>query len=196
MTGTRIIIALVLLPLLAACGGGGDTARPVPDAPAAIPATTSATSPVRSPAALGPPTGTEEVEVTHATSAQPLVKRARFAGHAGYDRVVIDIDGEVPGYTVRWVDELVHDGSGEPIAVKGGAYLQVFLTPANAHTEDGSATWTGGPIFSADLANVRKVVKTGDFEGVVSVGIVLDHRAGFRVLEQKSPSRLVIDVAH
>ena len=32
--------------------------------------------------------------------------------------------------------------------------------------------------------------------GVVGVGIVLDRKAAFRVLEQKAPNRLVIDVAH
>nr|BFE86469.1 hypothetical protein GCM10020093_090700 [Planobispora longispora] len=85
---------------------------------------------------------------------------------------------------------------GEPFDVKGGAYLQVTIIPANAHTESGAPTWSGGPIFQADLGNVRNVVRTGDFEAVVGVGIVLDRKAGFRVLEQKQPNRLVVDVAH
>jgi hypothetical protein len=134
--------------------------------------------------------------VTHPISDPPVVTGVRFAGHQGYDRVVIDLDGDIPGYTVRWVDELVQDGSGERFPVKGGAYLQVTLTPANAHIDDGTPTWTGGPVFRTDLANVKNVVRTGDFEAVVGVGVVLDRRAGFRVLEQKSPNRLVIDVAH
>lgn len=70
------------------------------------------------------------------------------------------------------------------------------MNPAVAHTEAGKTTWTGGPVFQAQLGNVQHVVKTGDFEAVVSVGIVLDRRAPFRVLEQKSPNRLVIDVAN
>ncbi|MFI0417874.1 hypothetical protein [Spongiactinospora sp. 9N601] len=125
-----------------------------------------------------------------------LVRRVRYAGHPGFDRVVIDLSGAVPGYSVRWAESLVQDGSGDPIPVKGGAYLQVSLRPANAHTDAGDLTWTGGPVFRAGLANVTDVVRTGDFEGVVGVGIVLDHRAGFRVFEQKQPARLVVDVAH
>ncbi|WP_449062460.1 AMIN-like domain-containing (lipo)protein [Planomonospora algeriensis] len=120
----------------------------------------------------------------------------RFAEHGGYDRVVIDFKGEPPGYTVDWVPELVQDGSGEPIDVEGGAYLQVTMLPANAHTEEGTPTLTGGPILQAGLGNVRSVVKTGDFEAVVGVGIVLERKAGFRVTEQRQPNRLVIDVAH
>lgn len=125
-----------------------------------------------------------------------LVAAVRFAAHDGYDRVVIDLKGDQPGYRVEWVDELVQDGTGEPIDVKGGAYLQVTLMPANAHTDKGDPTWTGGPIFQANLGNVQSVVKTGDFEGHVGVGIVLDHKAGFEVKAQTGPERLVIDVAH
>ncbi|MFC7645101.1 hypothetical protein ACFQX6_33965 [Streptosporangium lutulentum] len=128
--------------------------------------------------------------------APPSVTGVRFARHEGFDRVVIDMEGDLPGYTVKWVPKLVQDGSGDPIDAKGGAYLQLSMTPATAHTEAGEPTWTGGPIFQADLGNVRSVVKTGDFEAVVGVGVALDHKAAFRVLEQKAPNRLVVDVAH
>ncbi|GGL05118.1 AMIN-like domain-containing (lipo)protein [Planomonospora parontospora] len=143
-----------------------------------------------------PPTSTGAVRVERNLDEPPLVTGVRFAEHAGYDRVVIDFRGDLPGYTVDWVPELVQDGSGEPIDVEGGAYLQVTMLPANAHTEEGTPTLTGGPILQAGLGNVRSVVKTGDFEAVVGVGIVLERRAGFRVTEQKQPNRLVIDVAH
>jgi hypothetical protein len=136
------------------------------------------------------------VRVARTPARPPLVTGARFAAHDGYDRVVIDLDGPMTGYTVDWVDGLVQDGSGKPLDLKGGAYLQVSLFPASAHTDSGKVTWTPAPVLRADLGNVRYVAKIGDFEGTVGIGLVLDHRAGFRVLEQSAPTRLVVDVGH
>ncbi|UBU14512.1 hypothetical protein LCN96_05660 [Nonomuraea gerenzanensis] len=94
------------------------------------------------------------------------------------------------------MDELVQDGSGKPIDVHGGAYLQLTLFPANAHDDEGRSTWSGGPVYPARLGNLADVVRTGDFEGRVGIGLVLGKRAPFQVTEQGSPSRLVLDVAH
>lgn len=210
MKRTRVVLALALVPFALSAAGCGGTAAP-PDtastsastsAPTSAPAVTTAPAPPDSsssatPAAgPKPPTSTKEIEVERAVDGTPTVTGVRFAEHDGFDRVVIDLKGDLPGYSVRWVSELVQDGSGDPIDAKGGAYLQVSMNPAIAHSDSGSPTWVGGPIFQADLGNVRNVVKTGDFEAVVGVGIVLDHRAAFRVTEQKSPNRLVVDVAH
>ncbi|MGC5013682.1 AMIN-like domain-containing (lipo)protein [Streptosporangium sp. DT93] len=201
MNRTLVPLALVPLLALAACGTDTGTVSPVSGAPAstapADPATGAPATPsAAAPAGLRPPTSTKEIEVARTTVAPPIVTGARFAEHKGFDRVVIDLDGEVPGYSARWVPKLVQDGSGDPIDVSGGAYLQLTMTPAAAHTEAGTPTWTGGPIFQARLGNVRNVVRTGDFEAVVGVGVVLERKAAFRVLEQKSPNRLVVDIAH
>ncbi|MEV4380109.1 hypothetical protein [Streptosporangium sp. NPDC049644] len=198
MNRTLVPLAFVPLFLLAGCGQDPQTAPSSSSPPSSgAPATTGpAATPSAAPAGLRPPTSTKEIEVERTAVASPTVTGARFGRHQGFDRVVIDLNGDVPGYTARWVPELVQDGSGDRIDVKGGAYLQLTMSPAIAHTEAGKPSWTGGPIFQAQLGNVQSVVKTGDFEGVVSVGIVLDHRAPFRVLEQKSPNRLVVDVAH
>ncbi|MFF5210754.1 hypothetical protein [Streptosporangium sp. NPDC000396] len=206
MKRTRVVFALV--PLVLAAAGCGGSATPVATSarPATAPAATVSPSPSAPPASPAspastrsdpkPPTSTKEIEVERATDKPPTVTGVRFAKHGGFDRVVIDLKGDLPGYKVLWVPELVQDGSGEPIDVKGGAYLQVTMSPASAHDDSGSSTWAGGPIFPAKLGNVRNVVKTGDFEAVVGVGLVLTRKAGFRVSEQKNPNRLVIDVAH
>ncbi|WP_246268078.1 AMIN-like domain-containing (lipo)protein [Nonomuraea typhae] len=173
-------MATLCLAVLCGCGTATPATTATPAAATAEPA----------------PTGTAEVEVEHRGGTQTLVTGVRYADHGAYDRVVVDLKGPVPGYTARWVEELTEDGSGRPIDVTGGAYLQLTLTPADAHTEKGAPTWTGGPIFQAGLGNVRSVVRTGDFEGHVGVGLVLDRRAGFAVRELGSPSRLVVDVAH
>ncbi|WP_214320823.1 AMIN-like domain-containing (lipo)protein [Nonomuraea sediminis] len=187
-SGSFALVALCLLV------GGCGAAPPSSTSVTVTPTASATASPTRTPAAA--PTSTREVDVQHEPGEAALVSTVRFATHQGYDRVVIDLRGEMPGYTVKWVDELVQDASGKPIHAKGGAYLQVVLTPAQAHTDKGDPTWTGGPVFQANLGNVTDVVKTGDFEGRVGVGIVLDHRAPFRVLEQRGPNRLVIDVAN
>ncbi|MFF0307385.1 hypothetical protein ACFYSC_08150 [Streptosporangium sp. NPDC004379] len=220
MKRIRVALTLVLLGLPAAgCGAAARDAGFTPADPPAATATSdapedpgassdpaappsspsSSSSPSAPPVARPgqkPPTSTREVEVERDLDESPIVTGARFAEHDGFDRVVIDVKGALPGYTVRWVPKLVQEGSGDPIDAVGGAYLEVKMRPAAAHGDSGKPTWTGGPVFQAQLGNVQNVVKTGDFEGVVGVGIVLDHRAGFRVTEQRSPNRLVVDIAH
>ncbi|MFD1931534.1 MULTISPECIES: AMIN-like domain-containing (lipo)protein [Nonomuraea] len=198
MRYSRVGVLVAGLAVLAGCGTGAPTTTSVAPgtAPSASTAPVGGTPSPAAPASAAVPTSTKDVEVEGDPGEAVLVKTVRFADHGSFDRVVIDLDGDVSSYSVRWVDELLQDGSGEPIEVKGGAYLQATLKPANAHTDDGSPTWTGGPIFQAALGNVQNVVKTGDFEGVVGVGLVLDHRAPFSVTELTGPDRLVIDVAH
>ncbi|WP_327087528.1 hypothetical protein OIE66_35140 [Nonomuraea sp. NBC_01738] len=199
MGPTRTAAVILCLAVLTACGTAGrdGTTAAVTPATNATGETGAGTPPTGEPAptALPAPTGTAEVEAAHEGGDPALVTGVRFAAHGSYDRVVIDLKGEMPGYTVVWADELVEDGSGNTIDAPGGAYLQVTLNPANAHTDKGEPTWAGGPVFQAGLGNVTSVVRTGDFEGRVGVGIVLDHRAGFRVIQQSAPNRLVIDVA-
>ncbi|MEV0632790.1 hypothetical protein ACI2LC_34295 [Nonomuraea wenchangensis] len=141
-------------------------------------------------------TSTSEVDVDRDDMEPAVVTSVRYAAHDTYDRVVIDLDGDVPGYNVKWVDEFVQDGSGRPIDVRGGAYLQITLFPAHAHDENGVPTWKGGPVYPADLGNLTDVVRTGDFEGRVGIGLVLARQAAFQIQEQGGPNRLVLDVAH
>ncbi|WP_157544763.1 AMIN-like domain-containing (lipo)protein [Microtetraspora fusca] len=153
-------------------------------------------NPVAKPGEPAPPTSTKPVTVSRNPAKRPTVTGVRFARHAGFDRVVIDLAGPTTGYSVGWTDALTYDASGEPVGLTGGAYLQVRLTPAAAHDSAGNATWKGPRKVAANLPNVRHIVNNGDFEGVVSVGLVLARKAGFRVLAQSGPSRIVIDVAH
>ncbi|GII82624.1 hypothetical protein Ssi03_06140 [Sphaerisporangium siamense] len=214
MRRTAAAIAIAPLALLAACGNDAGpppgatvtaTVSVTPSAPASgAPATPAVTptevpvTPSRSHTAATPdqppPTRGEPVQVKRSPASPPLVTGVRYAGHEGYDRAVIDLRGAPTGYRVRWVAQLLQDGSGDPVPVKGGAYLQVSISPAGAHTEDGKPTWER--VLRAGLPNLQSVVRTGDFEGAVTIGLVLRHRAAFRVDEQAAPYRLVIDIAH
>ncbi|MDR8408615.1 hypothetical protein MTP10_07680 [Nonomuraea sp. 3-1Str] len=178
---------------------GGTTTipgRPTTGGPAAAtPGASAASARPDELAATARPTGTAPVEVERDRGEPTLVTGVRTGRHDGFDRVVVDVKGGLPGYTVRWVDELQQDGSGKPLALRGHPCLYVLLTPAEAHTEDGTPTWTGTPI-DQPLGNVTGILKAGDFEGRVSIGIVAASKTPFRVREYTRPDRLVIDVAH
>jgi len=184
----RLAVPLACLAVLTACGTSSQTAKL--ESPAVTSHSATATAPSDA------PTSTTEVDVERDGMDPAVVTGVRYAAHDSFDRVVVDLKGDIPGYNVKWVDEFVQDGSGDPIGVRGGAYLQLTLFPANAHDDDGYPTWKGGPIYPANLKNLTDVVRTGDFEGRVGIGLVLARKGGFEVKEHSGPSRLVLDVAH
>ena len=123
----------------------------------------------------------------------PTLAEVRAGGHATFDRVVFELEGDRPGHDVRYVDEVVQDGSGFPIPLDGRAFLQVSLFPATALSEEGPF----GPVPSvAGLAALRDLAFAGDFEAVVTFGIGVAQRTGFRVLQLDAPSRVAIDITH
>jgi hypothetical protein len=123
-----------------------------------------------------------------------LVTGVRVARHDGFDRVVVDFKGDIPGYTVRWTSKVETEGAGKVIDLKGGRALHVMLIPAVAHTEEGTPTWSG--TSAEPLTAVTGIVSTGDFEGHVGIALTSDRTRTFRVKEYTGPSRLVIDVGH
>ncbi len=129
----------------------------------------------------------------------------RSGRHACFDRLVLDLDGvdasEV-SYDVRYVREVIADGSGEIIPLRGGADLQVLVhTPA--YTERGTPTYD--PRDDAEALDVRgydtfrQVAWGRSFEGESRFGVGVRARLPFRVQVLDGPgdgSRLVVDVAH
>jgi hypothetical protein len=124
----------------------------------------------------------------------PTLVDVRAGRHPGFDRVVFEFRGAVPEHHVRYVDQLVEDGSGNPVSLAGTADLEVVFQGANAHTDDGAPT-VSPRRFSPGLTAVKEVAQIGDFEAVVSYGIGLDRRRPLTVSTQSGPSRLVIDVS-
>lgn len=129
---------------------------------------------------------------TSASTAQdmPVLVGIRAAHHPGFDRVVFDFEGGLPSNVqVRYVDELVADGSGLPVRIAGRAVLQVRLEPTE---------WTGqstAPRRRAyALPNVMTTVRSGLFEGVTTYGIGLAKRTRFHVHRLHGPDRVVVDV--
>jgi len=100
----------------------------------------------------------------------------------------------VPEHRIGYVDQLVEDGSGDPVSVAGAADLEVVFQGANAHRENGSPT-VSPRRFSPGLPAVKEIAQLGDFEAVVSYGIGVDQRRPIQVSTLSNPSRLVIDIA-
>jgi hypothetical protein len=121
--------------------------------------------------------------------------RIRSAAHPGYDRIVFDFEGPLPGYHVRYVDEVREDGSGRPVTMPGRRFLLVTFTPAQAHTDAGESL-VRPQRDTFDYPVLRGYVLVGDFEGNVSVALGLDDVVGFRVGELPgTPGRIYLDVA-
>lgn len=126
-----------------------------------------------------------------------LLTEVRTARHATYDRTVFTFrGGSLPGVDARYVRQLHQDGSGRPLPLDGGADLQVSLLHAAAHTEDGRPTWSGPASSRPRLPAIRHVRAAGDFEAVVTFGLGIDEKAGFRVVRLENPTRIAVDVAH
>jgi hypothetical protein len=140
------------------------------------------------------------------TSQAPVVN-VRTGRHPCFDRLVIDVNGDVGGYTVAYVPAVVADGSGATIPTRGGAALQITVNDP-AYGDNGSGPHYGPTYRPADpleLSDVtgwstfRQVVLAGSFEGYTSLGLGVRARLPFRVLTLDGPgtsSRLVVDVAH
>ncbi len=108
---------------------------------------------------------------------------------------MFDFAGSKPAFqSVRYVRRLVQDGSGIPVPVAGRAVLEVVIM-TTGHTESGSRTFPAPPRVRGFKA-LRQIAFAGDFEGNLTFGLGVRHRAGFRVFELTGPDRLVVDVAH
>ena len=130
------------------------------------------------------------------------MRDVRSGRHACFDRLVVDLAGREPGFTVRYVGQVTEDGSGRVIRLRGGARLQVTVY-APAYDTAGHSTYL--PANGRELTDVtgyrtfRQVAWAGTFEGYTTLGLGVRARLPFRVLQLPGPgtgSRVVIDVAH
>ena len=125
-----------------------------------------------------------------------MLDAVRTGRHPGYDRVVFQFEGaQVPGYRIEYVREItLGETDDQYLTLQGGALVQVTFQ-GTASDDYRPGTQTIPDKFTPDLAQVKQLGLAEDWEGVVRLGIGLDHRAGFRVLELHEPARVVVDVA-
>jgi hypothetical protein len=136
-----------------------------------------------------------------ATMVPGPLTNVRAGRQACYDRLVIDVRGSAPGYTVKYVTNVFTEGQGAVVPLRGGAKL-LIVTRAPAHTATGASSYT--PANRRELVNLtgystfRQAAWAGTFEGQTSMGLGVRARLPFRAftIHDASGSRLVIDVAH
>ena len=117
------------------------------------------------------------------------------------DRIVFSFRKGMPGpgYEVRYQpaeSAKTEDGSGKPVAIEGSAFLVVRLSPAATAVTNGDKlefTYTGPKRLKPGGRHVTEIVKTGDFEAVVTWVIGLDGERPFTATA--SENQLVVDIS-
>jgi hypothetical protein len=198
-TGVGIACAVVAL---AGCSGGSSSSEEN-TAPATGTGTTTASvseTTAEQPDPLAG-AGTSIVVAPSTAKATALLRRVAVGHHDGFDRVVFEFrDAGLPGYRVEYVPPpLKEDGSGDTVDVAGNAFVVVRMEPASGfdlNSGEGELVYKGPKRLDASSAGatvVQEVVRTGDFESVLSWAVGLSSKVAFRVTTATSPSRLIVD---
>ena len=159
----------------------------------AVPAATALACLGLAAAAYGLPPFTTAAKTSPSSGSQAKLSSAAAGCHATYDRFVLRVgSGGKPGYDVRYVSQIIADPSGNPVSLQGTKRLRVILHNARAHTQSGGVLL---PSVKTPLCpNLRQLKLAGDFEGVVTFGLGLRRKTGFRVF--RLSGRTVIDIRH
>ena len=144
--------------------------------------------------ALGLPPFTTAPKSSAGSGGQAEVFGVATGCHATFDRVVVRARSATPSYAVRYVRRIIADGSGNPVALRGTKRIRIVIRDARGHTEGGTNLLPG--TRTPLCPNLRQLKTAGDFEGVVSYGLGLRRKTGFRVFRLTAPTRIVVDVAH
>jgi len=188
----------VTLAVSSGCGESDNSSSPSGgySAPSTTSTVTSSTS------GIDPLAGASTTPVGGAASGSDtaLLERVAVGRHEGYDRVVFQFTNALPGYKVEYVQPpLKEDGSGNPVQIKGNAFVVVRMEPASGfdlNTGEGVMVYKGPKRIDGSAAGtsvVQEVVRTGDFEAVLTWAIGLSDKVDFRVGTATSPARLIVD---
>jgi hypothetical protein len=199
-SGTAPLALLLLLAL--ACRPSASTENEPPAAPPAPSVSASSAESLHSPPQLATPPPASEwtagiVDRPRPVGLPAILKSIGAVTQDHGERVVFEFEGDhVPGYHLEYVDHPVRQcASGAVVEIAGDAWLQVRLSPAQAHTEDGQPTLSQRK-WNPGLGIVREIASTCDFEADVTwvLGVAAPNR--YRVSELANPPRLVVDILH
>ncbi len=132
------------------------------------------------------------------------ITNIRAGRNTCFDRMVVDVRGMGgAGFTVRYVSQILSQGQGAVIPLRGGARLEVVVKAPTYNVNTGTPTYN--PANSRELVNVngfstfRQIASGGSFEGYTTIGLGVRARLPMRAFVLAGPgtgSRVVIDVAH
>ena len=219
-----VVAGLALVALVggvAGCGGGGegsDASTGTGSSTTERVATTTSSAPGSVSSSAATPTTTAAGATTTIAPGLPdaseaqrsapsdgtgtaLLKTVRVGQNPGFERIVFEFAGTaMPGYRIQWVDgPIMADGSGEPVDVTGEAFLEMIMEPASG--VDLSAPQLtivyDGPDripVAGQTKLLADLVRTGDFEAVLSWAAGTTEKVPFRVLRLSEPTRIVVDL--
>lgn len=121
------------------------------------------------------------------------------------ERVTVAVGpaARAPGYRVRYVPEVVADGSGQVVPLRGGGFLEVVIDSPAYDPATGAPTvsWSNRSeiVDVASFRVIQQVAYAGSFEGMTTIGIGVDDAArGFTVSSAMGPdgdAHIMIDIA-
>ncbi len=186
-----IVVLLAGVVAGAACSGGSK--RTAPPTTTAVPTTAVATTTPRSVASRTTATVAPTSTSTPPTTAQPcpggsgagatvvntasnsvLLTNISTTSDRCIDRVAFSFTATTPGkpgYVVSYGSAPFHeDASGNPVDVPGSGFIVVKIKPGYTYDfETGTRTYNGpARITPSGAAHVRAIVRTGDYEGVLT----------------------------
>ena len=125
------------------------------------------------------------------------LRGVRSGRHACYDRLVLDVAGEVGGWQARYAP-VFQEGSGHPVPLRGAGDLEIIVGVEVDHQQP--FAYPGQEIRDVTgYRTFRQVSFAGSFEGQSTLGLGVRARLPFRVFVLDGPgtgSRVVVDVAH
>lgn len=128
------------------------------------------------------------------SSAQAQVKSTAVIANQTYDRFIVRFSVGNPSYRVRYVNQVIQDGSGDSVTLEGTHFLNIRFFSARAHTENSGASVGGPKVRTPRFASLRQMKLVGDFEGVVTYALGIQGEKRFRVFRLTNPARLVVDI--
>ena len=189
LAGVLVVLFVLALTFLAACGDGGGEPAPTSTAPAPSP------SPVETPFEGG----REPVEKEVPSPQVAYLANVRTEEQELFDRVIFEFEGGSTGYRFQYVEPpIIEDPSGLPVEVGGNAFLQVvFFSASGVDLSEATPRITCCATEpQTGLTALVDLRKTGDFEATLSWVLGLDAEVDFQVTELSDPYRIVIDVGH
>lgn len=121
--------------------------------------------------------------------------KVKVGKHPGYDRVVFEFKGDLPNYSVNYVEPPIWLGeSGEKVKISGKAFVEVSFyavpIPENGYFPDELLEF---PKEKLNLPVINEIKMSDWWEGILALAVGLKAKKLYRVEELSNPSRLAVD---